>query len=66
MWCVVFQWCDRWGRRVPDVLSFFFQQESRLNEEIRALEQEISRLENNPDKKIKAVVSIVSYDKHHQ
>ncbi|CAM9331733.1 unnamed protein product [Ectocarpus sp. 12 AP-2014] len=30
-------------------------EENRLNEEIRALEQEIVRLENNPDKKIKAV-----------
>ncbi|CAN0199271.1 unnamed protein product, partial [Ectocarpus fasciculatus] len=30
-------------------------EESRLNEEIRALEQEIFHLENNPDKKIKAV-----------
>ncbi|CAM9128071.1 unnamed protein product [Ectocarpus sp. 4 AP-2014] len=30
-------------------------EENRLNEDIRALEQEIVRLENNPDKKIKAV-----------
>ncbi|CAM9563118.1 unnamed protein product [Ectocarpus sp. 12 AP-2014] len=30
-------------------------EENRLNEEIRALEHEIVRLENNPDKKIKAV-----------
>lgn len=32
------------------------EQETQLNEEIQALEQEIARLENNPDKKIKAVV----------
>eukprot|EP00903_Cladosiphon_okamuranus_P015752 g14538.t1 len=31
------------------------QQENKLNEQIQALEQEIARLENNPDKKIKAV-----------
>lgn len=32
-------------------------QENKLKQEIQTLEQEIARLENNPDKKIKAVVS---------
>lgn len=45
----------------------FFEQETKLNEEVQALEQEIARLENNPDKKIKAVVSgsVVGFDEFH-
>lgn len=40
---------------VPHMQSCF--QESKLKEDIRSFEQDIARLENNPDKKIKVVVS---------
>lgn len=38
-------------------MLFYVFQENKLKEDICSLEQDIARLENNPDKKIKVVVS---------